>query len=77
MTKKSADSEGAPQSGSGSHAYRRTVETGEAQAKGDEELSSFDQLTENAESILQAANKLPPPVDKKAKNKSDKPKETN
>ena len=31
----------------------------EAQAKADEELSSFDQLTENAESILQAANRLP------------------
>jgi hypothetical protein len=30
----------------------------EVQAK-DAELSSFDQLTENAESILQAANKLP------------------
>ncbi len=49
----------------------------EAQAKNDAELSSFDQLTENAESILQAANKLPPPVDKKAKNKTDKPNETN
>ena len=33
----------------------------EAQAKSDQELSSFDQLSENAESILQAANKLPPP----------------
>ena len=49
----------------------------EEQAKDEAELSSFDQLTENAESILQAANKLPPPVDKKAKNKSDKPKATN
>lgn len=34
----------------------------EAQTKSDAELSSFDQLTENAESILQAANKLPPPT---------------
>ena len=33
----------------------------EAQAKADEELSSFDQLTENAESILAAAGRLPPP----------------
>lgn len=49
----------------------------EEQAKDEAELSSFDQLTENAESILQAANKLPPPVDKKAKNKSDKLKATN
>lgn len=49
----------------------------EAQAKGDAELSSFDQLTENAESILQAANKLPPPVEKKGKSKTEKPKETN
>ena len=32
----------------------------ETQARADAELSSFDQLTENAESILQAANKLPP-----------------
>jgi hypothetical protein len=37
----------------------------ESQAKDDAELSSFDQLTENAESIVQAANKLPPPVEKK------------
>ena len=49
----------------------------EAQAKNDAELSSFDQLTENAESILQAANKLPPPVEKKGKNKNEKPKDTN
>jgi len=49
----------------------------EAQAKGDAELSSFDQLAENAESILQAANKLPPPVEKKGKGKTEKPKATN
>ena len=49
----------------------------EAQARGDAELSSFDQLTENAESILQAANKLPPPVEKKGKGKTEKPKATN
>jgi hypothetical protein len=49
----------------------------EAQAKNDAELSSFDQLTENAESIVQAANKLPPPVEKKGKTKTEKPKETN
>jgi len=49
----------------------------EAQAKVEAELNSFDQLTENAESILQAANKLPPPVEKKAKSKTEKPKETN
>jgi len=49
----------------------------EAQAKGDAELSSFDQLTEYAESILQAANKLPPPVEKKGKTKTEKPKATN
>ena len=41
----------------------------EAQAKTDEELSSFDQLTENAESILQAANKLPPPTAAEKKGK--------
>lgn len=49
----------------------------EAQAKGDAELNSFDQLTENAESILQAANKLPPPVEKKGKSKTEKAKATN
>jgi hypothetical protein len=42
----------------------------EEQAKGDAEASSFDQLIENAESILQAANKLPPPVEKKGKSKT-------
>jgi hypothetical protein len=49
----------------------------EAQAKGDAESNSFDQLTENAETILQAANKLPPPVEKKGKTKAEKPKATN
>ncbi|MEP6913079.1 MAG: hypothetical protein ABI923_10005 [bacterium] len=53
----------------------------EAQLKGDSELSTFDQLVENAESIIQAANKLPPPsekpVDKKGKGKTEKTKETN
>jgi len=49
----------------------------EAQAQGDGELNSFDQLTENAEAILQAANKLPPPVEKKGKSKTEKPKATN
>jgi hypothetical protein len=49
----------------------------EAQAKGDAELNSFDQLLENADSILQAANKLPPPVEKKSKSKTEKPKASN
>jgi hypothetical protein len=49
----------------------------EAQAKDDAELSSFDQLTENAESLVEAASKLPPPVEKKSKNKTEKPKATN
>ena len=41
----------------------------EAQAKGDAELSSFDQLAENADAIIQAASKLapPPPEEKKGK----------
>src|SRR6266498_5138960 len=39
----------------------------EAQAKDDAELSSFEQLTENADAIVQAASKLPPPVEKKGK----------
>lgn len=48
----------------------------EAQAKSDAEISSFGQLTENADAILQAANKLPPPVEKKGKSKSEKQKAT-
>ena len=46
----------------------------EAQAKGDAELSSFDQLAENADAIIQAASKLgpPPPVEKKGKTKNGK-----
>ncbi len=36
-----------------------------AQAKSDAEAASFEQLIENADSIVAAANKLPPPVDKK------------
>lgn len=49
----------------------------EAQAKSDSEINSFDQLIGNAESIIQAANKLPPPVEKKGKSKTEKTKETN
>jgi hypothetical protein len=49
----------------------------EAQMKSGSESSNFDQLMDNAESILQAANKLPPPADKKSKNKAEKPKATN
>ena len=50
----------------------------QAQLKADSELSTFDQLVENAESIIQAANKLPPPVEKpvekKGRNKTEKTK---
>jgi len=49
----------------------------EAQSKDDEELNSFDQLAENAEAIVQAASKLPLPVEKKGKTKTDKTKSTN
>lgn len=49
----------------------------QAQAKGDAEVASFEQLTENAESIVQAANRLPPPTDKKEKSSSDKSKGKN
>jgi hypothetical protein len=49
----------------------------ESQAKVEAELNNFDQLTEYAESILQAANKLPPPVEKKGKGKPEKLKATN
>lgn len=49
----------------------------EVQAQDDAELSSFDLLRENAESIVEAASKLPPPVEKKGKAKTEKPKATN
>src|SRR6186997_1840178 len=38
-----------------------------AEAKSDAEIASFEMLDEDAQSILAAANKLPPEVDKKAK----------
>jgi hypothetical protein len=44
----------------------------EEHAKDDSEANFFDQLVENAESIIQAANKLPPPSEKKEKNKPEK-----
>jgi hypothetical protein len=43
-----------------------------AQAKGEAEIASFELLNENAQSILEAANKLPPEVEKKTKAKNDK-----
>ena len=42
----------------------------EAQAKDAAEVASFEQLSENAESILSAANRLPPPTEKEKKDKS-------
>jgi hypothetical protein len=44
------------------------------QAKGEAEIASFELLNENAQSILEAANKLPPEIEKKAKAKTDKAK---
>ena len=44
------------------------------QAKGEAEIASFELLNENAQSILEAANKLPPEVDKKAKAKTERAK---
>jgi len=49
----------------------------ETNAKGDAELSSFDQLVDNAQAIVDAANRLPPPVEKKSKAKTEKVKATN
>ena len=46
----------------------------QSQASGDAEIASIEQVTENAESILAAANKLPPPVTKEKKKKQEKPK---
>ena len=39
----------------------------QANAKGDAEVASFEQLNEDAQSILEAATKLPPEVEKKSK----------
>ncbi|HSS19109.1 MAG TPA: hypothetical protein VLL54_03485 [Pyrinomonadaceae bacterium] len=49
----------------------------ETRATGDAEVSNFDQLAENAQSIVDAANRLPPPAEKKPKAKTDKVKATN
>ena len=38
-----------------------------AEAKSDAEVASFEMLNEDAQSILEAANRLPPDVDKKGK----------
>ena len=38
-----------------------------AQAKSDAEIASFEQLNEGVQSIMEAATKLPPEVEKKAK----------
>jgi hypothetical protein len=48
-----------------------------AQAKSDAQIGSFEQLMENAESIVQAANRLPPPAEKKEKSKGEKSKDKN
>jgi len=45
------------------------------QAKSEAEIANFELLNENAKSIVDAAGKLPPEVDKKVKNKSDKSKD--
>jgi len=45
------------------------------QAKSEAEIANFELLNENAKSIVDAAGKLPPEVEKKAKNKSDKSKD--
>jgi hypothetical protein len=49
----------------------------QSQSQSAAEIGSFDQLTENAESIVQAAGKLPPEVAKKGKAKGEKPAEKN
>ena len=47
------------------------------QAKSEEELGNLEQLLANAQSIIDAAVKLPPPTETKGKKKSDKAKEKN
>ncbi len=48
----------------------------QSEAKGEAEIGNFEQLMENADSILQAANKLPPPPPKEEKTKGNKTKES-
>jgi hypothetical protein len=40
-----------------------------AEAKSDAEIASFELLNEDAQSILEAGNKLPPEVEKKGEEK--------
>lgn len=47
------------------------------QAKTEAEIASFELLNEDAQQILEAANKLPPEVDKKAKTKNEKARDKN
>ena len=51
----------------------------QAQAKDDAEANGFELLVKHAEEIVEAASKLPPPAEKKPKdkNKTEKTKETN
>ena len=49
----------------------------QAHAKDDAETMGFEQLVNHAEEIVAAAGALPPPAEKKGKNKTEKPKETN
>jgi hypothetical protein len=46
----------------------------QSQAGSEAEVGSIEQVTENAEAILAAANKLPPPVAKEKKSKQEKSK---
>jgi len=46
----------------------------QSQASNEAEAGSIEQVTENAEAILAAANKLPPPVAKEKKSKQEKSK---
>ena len=50
-------------------AATRVVETLKPIVKSEAEINSFEQLAENADSIVQAANKLSPAVEKKGKKK--------
>lgn len=47
------------------------------QTNSDAEVANFEQLIENTQSIVEAANKLPPPVEKATKGKEGKSKDKN
>ena len=64
---KSADREVAAKTGHVGESIMAQLKPLSEQAKSDAEIASFEQLNEGVQSIMEAATKLPPEVEKKAK----------